>query len=29
VRRGDKLICPRCGSVETRKLSTLYRKMKV
>ncbi|CAD5243895.1 exosome complex RNA-binding protein Csl4 [Thermococcus camini] len=29
VRRGDKLICPRCGSVETRKLSTLYRKMRV
>ncbi|NJE03124.1 exosome complex RNA-binding protein Csl4 [Thermococcus sp. MV11] len=29
VRRGDRLICPRCGSVETRKLSTLYRKMRV
>ncbi|ASJ06826.1 exosome complex RNA-binding protein Csl4 [Thermococcus pacificus] len=29
VRRGDKLICPRCGHVETRKLSSLYRKVKV
>ncbi|NJE60811.1 exosome complex RNA-binding protein Csl4 [Thermococcus sp. 21S7] len=29
VRRGDKLICPRCGHVETRKLSSLYRKLKV
>jgi exosome complex component CSL4 len=27
IRRGDKLICPKCGNVETRKLSTLYRKM--
>ncbi|AIU70166.1 RNA-binding protein [Thermococcus eurythermalis] len=29
IRRGDKLICPRCGNVETRKLSPYYRKMKV
>ncbi|MBP1912304.1 exosome complex RNA-binding protein Csl4 [Thermococcus stetteri] len=29
IRRGDKLICPRCGNVETRKLSSLYRKLKV
>jgi len=29
VRRGDKLVCPRCGHVETRKLSSLYRKLKV
>ena len=29
VRRGEKLICPRCGHVETRKLSSLYRKVKV
>ncbi|WP_297506738.1 exosome complex RNA-binding protein Csl4 [Thermococcus sp.] len=29
IRRGDKLICPRCGNVETRKLSPLYRKIKV
>lgn len=27
IRRGDKLICPKCGNVETRKLSTLYRKL--
>jgi exosome complex component CSL4 len=29
IRRGDRLICPRCGNVETRKLSSLYRKLKV
>ncbi|WP_297469181.1 exosome complex RNA-binding protein Csl4 [Thermococcus sp.] len=29
IRRGDKLICPRCGNVETRKLSPYYRKVKV
>ncbi len=29
VRRGNQLVCPKCGNVETRKLSTLYRKMKV
>ncbi|ASJ12102.1 exosome complex RNA-binding protein Csl4 [Thermococcus thioreducens] len=29
VRRGDRLICPRCGHVETRKLSAYYRKLKV
>ena len=29
IRRGDRLICPRCGNVETRKLSSLYRKIKV
>jgi len=29
VRRGQKLICPSCGHVETRKLSSLYRKLKV
>jgi len=29
IRRGDKLICPRCGNVETRKLSSYYRKLKV
>ncbi len=29
VRRGDKLVCPRCGHVETRKLSSLYRKVKL
>lgn len=29
VRRGERLICPRCGHVETRKLSSLYRKLKV
>ncbi|NJE07538.1 RNA-binding protein [Thermococcus sp. M39] len=28
VRRGNQLVCPRCGNVETRKLSTLYRKIK-
>ncbi|ASJ00978.1 exosome complex RNA-binding protein Csl4 [Thermococcus gorgonarius] len=27
IRRGDKLICPKCGNVETRKLSRLYRKL--
>ncbi|MDK2914044.1 MAG: exosome complex component [Thermococcaceae archaeon] len=29
VRRGDRLVCPRCGNVETRKLSSLYRKVTV
>ncbi|WP_457750764.1 exosome complex RNA-binding protein Csl4 [Thermococcus sp.] len=29
VRRGNQLVCPKCGNVETRKLSVLYRKMKV
>ncbi|AIF70192.1 RNA-binding protein [Palaeococcus pacificus DY20341] len=29
VRKGNQLICPRCGSVETRKISTFYRKIKV
>ncbi|WP_297461727.1 exosome complex RNA-binding protein Csl4 [Thermococcus sp.] len=29
VRRGDRLVCPRCGHVETRKLSSMYRKVKV
>ncbi len=29
IRRGDKLICPKCGHVETRKLSSFYRKLKV
>ena len=29
IKRGDQLICPRCGNVETRKLSTLYRKLVV
>ncbi|ACJ15862.1 RNA-binding protein [Thermococcus onnurineus NA1] len=29
VRRGNQLVCPRCGHVETRKLSSLYRKLKV
>jgi len=27
IRRGDRLICPKCGNVETRKMSNLYRKM--
>ena len=27
VRRGDKLVCPKCGHVETRKLSSMYRKV--
>jgi len=27
VRRDEKLICPKCGSVETRKLSRFYRKL--
>ncbi|WP_010477947.1 exosome complex RNA-binding protein Csl4 [Thermococcus zilligii] len=27
IRRGDKLICPKCGNIETRKLSRLYRKL--
>ncbi|WP_297420423.1 exosome complex RNA-binding protein Csl4 [Thermococcus sp.] len=27
VRRGDKLVCPRCGHVETRKLSSMYRRV--
>lgn len=29
VRKGDRLVCPRCGNVETRKLSSLYRKVTV
>jgi len=29
IRRGDRLICPRCGNVETRKLSPLYRRIRV
>jgi exosome complex component CSL4 len=29
IRRGEKLVCPKCGNVETRKLSTLYRKLVV
>ncbi|AHF80294.1 exosome complex RNA-binding protein Csl4 [Thermococcus paralvinellae] len=29
VRRGNQLVCPRCGNVETRKLSTFYRKIKI
>nr|WP_048151295.1 exosome complex RNA-binding protein Csl4 [Palaeococcus ferrophilus] len=29
VRRGNQLVCPNCGSVETRKLSSLYRRIKV
>ncbi|ANF23096.1 exosome complex RNA-binding protein Csl4 [Thermococcus piezophilus] len=29
VRRGNQLVCPRCGHVETRKLSSFYRKLKV
>jgi len=29
IKRGNQLICPKCGNVETRKLSTLYRRMKV
>ncbi|NJE06412.1 RNA-binding protein [Thermococcus sp. M36] len=29
VRRGNRLICPRCGHIETRKLSSFYRRMKV
>jgi len=29
VRRGNQLVCPKCGHVEKRKLSTLYRKVKV
>ncbi|AJC72310.1 RNA-binding protein [Thermococcus guaymasensis DSM 11113] len=27
IRRGDRLICPKCGNVEMRKMSNLYRKM--
>ncbi|AAL80176.1 RNA-binding protein [Pyrococcus furiosus DSM 3638] len=29
VRRGNQLVCPKCGNVETRKLSSLYRKVKL
>jgi len=29
VRRGNVLICPKCGRTETRKLSTYYRKLKL
>ncbi|CAB48976.1 exosome complex RNA-binding protein Csl4 [Pyrococcus abyssi] len=29
VRKGNQLVCPRCGNVETRKISTLYRKVKL
>ncbi len=29
VRKGNKLVCPRCGNVETRKLSTMYRRLTV
>ncbi|AMM54215.1 exosome complex RNA-binding protein Csl4 [Pyrococcus kukulkanii] len=29
VRKGNQLVCPKCGNVETRKLSTLYRKVKL
>ncbi|WP_048055853.1 exosome complex RNA-binding protein Csl4 [Pyrococcus sp. ST04] len=29
VRKGNQLVCPKCGNVETRKLSTLYRKVKI
>jgi len=29
VRRGNVLICPKCGRTETRKLSTCYRKLKL
>ncbi len=29
VRRGNQLICPKCGRIETRKLSAFYRKIKV
>ncbi|WP_297476229.1 exosome complex RNA-binding protein Csl4 [Thermococcus sp.] len=29
VRRGDKLVCPKCGHVETRKLSSMYRKVNI
>ncbi|WP_461866165.1 exosome complex RNA-binding protein Csl4 [Thermococcus sp.] len=28
VRRGNQLICPKCGNVETRKVSSLYRKLR-
>jgi len=29
VRKGNQLICPACGSVETRKISSMYRKIRV
>ena len=29
VRRGSQLICPKCGNVEMRKTSTLYRKLQL
>ncbi len=29
VRRGNQLVCPRCGNVEKRKLSRFYRDLKV
>ncbi len=29
VRRGSQLICPKCGNVETRKISNLYRKLQL
>lgn len=29
VRKGSQLICPKCGNAETRKLSSMYRKIKI
>ncbi|BAA29111.1 exosome complex RNA-binding protein Csl4 [Pyrococcus horikoshii] len=29
VRKGNQLVCPKCGNVETRKISNLYRKVKI
>jgi len=29
VRRGNKLVCPKCGNIENRKLSNMYRRLKV
>ncbi|AEH25578.1 exosome complex RNA-binding protein Csl4 [Pyrococcus yayanosii] len=29
IRKGSQLVCPKCGNVETRKLSSLYRKVKL
>ncbi|NPA48298.1 MAG: RNA-binding protein [Thermococci archaeon] len=29
VRRGNKLVCPKCGNVESRKLSSMYRKLSI
>ncbi|AEC51485.1 exosome complex RNA-binding protein Csl4 [Pyrococcus sp. NA2] len=29
VRKGNQLVCPKCGNIETRKLSTLYRKVNI